>query len=61
MGLPMKRTQASVDYTDHGTYREHCSLCVHFLPPHQCTGVAGHIEPGGYCIRFKREKTDGRE
>jgi len=50
----VKRPKEIVRYGK-GTVAQHCSLCRHFIPPHACEGVAGHIDPGAWCIRFVRK------
>ena len=51
--------KASVQYTDHGTHKEHCSKCEHYVDAHTCSVVNGRIEPGGWCSRYTKETSHG--
>lgn len=50
--LKGKHTKSEVKYVDKSSTSQHCSGCEHFLPPHACEGVAGFIEPEGWCTRY---------
>lgn len=50
--LKRKHTKAEVHYVDKSSKSSDCDDCKHFIPPHACEGVAGFIEPEGWCIRF---------
>ena len=50
-----KALKKDVDYTDHGSYKEHCSICEHFTGMQTCKVVKGSIAPGGWCKRFEKE------
>lgn len=39
-------------YQLHPNGRQHCAICVHFIPPDQCSVVAGRISPHGWCRYF---------
>ena len=61
MGLLMSRKyfQDEVKYTDHGTYKEHCSICQHFQAPSACDTVQGAVVEGGWCNKFSKETSNG--
>lgn len=48
----IKASKDEVDYTDHGSYKEHCSKCEHFTGQHTCKIVKGNVAPGGWCKRW---------
>jgi len=50
-----KASKDAVDYTDHGTYKEHCSKCAHYVDGGTCEVVEGDVAAGGWCKRFKRD------
>lgn len=51
-----KQPQSAVDYVVRSTHaNERCDLCTMFRPPYGCTGVKGHIKPGGWCKLFYRK------
>lgn len=54
--LKGKFSKTEVNYTDKSTSKDYCSICIHFEPPSSCEGVAGKINPNGWCKRFKNEK-----
>ena len=47
-----KATKDSVRYTDHGTEKEHCSICRRYIRGGACMVVAGRVSPRGWCNRF---------
>jgi hypothetical protein len=51
--------KASVQYTDHGTHKEHCSKCEHYVDNCTCSVVKGDIVPGGWCSKYKRKLSNG--
>jgi hypothetical protein len=53
-----KRTQKSVNYSK-GNMKEHCGICAHFLPPHACELVEGHIVPSYWCRLFAKARLAG--
>lgn len=50
-----KVEKSSVKYSRGNAMGDHCSLCVHFQPPHACERVRGHITAGAWCRLFKRK------
>jgi hypothetical protein len=62
--LAKKTPKSEVDYGD-GTAVQHCGTlavwpsgaCRHFIPPHACHSVAGHIDRDGWCRRWQSAKT----
>jgi hypothetical protein len=53
--LKGKRSKAEVKYVDKSSSSSHCAICKHFLPPLACEGVAGAIDPKGWCTRYARK------
>ena len=51
----MKASKFSVQYTDHGTKQEHCSICKHYVSPVICAVVEGRIKAGGWCKKFEKK------
>ncbi|MGH2927476.1 MAG: iron oxidase [Solirubrobacteraceae bacterium] len=49
---PPKLAKKVVMYQDHPKNGQHCSICVHFVPPNACKIVAGDISPNGWCGVF---------
>lgn len=49
---PPKLAKNVVMYQDHPKNGQHCSICVHFIPPNACKIVAGTISPNGWCGVF---------
>ena len=54
-----KFSHHDVDYTAHGFYKEHCSICTHYIDPDACEGVKSPISPKGWCCRFTKENSHG--
>lgn len=48
-----KVSKESVDYSP-GMRTSHCAVCEHYESPDACEVVAGRIDPGYWCSRFKR-------
>lgn len=60
--MPVKRKkkpQSEVEYTDHGTHKEHCAICTHYIDEHTCAVVQGRIVPGGWCNQFDKAPRNG--
>jgi len=53
-----KRTKESVNYSK-GTDAAHCGICKHFIPPHACEHVEGHIVSSYWCRLFAKAKVTG--
>lgn len=51
LGLP-KVSKASARYQDHPNGTQHCSRCVHFMPPNRCSIVDGDISPNGWSTYY---------
>lgn len=51
----LQKSQVSYEHPAKGP--DHCSDCVHFAVrgPQTCAIVAGHIEGGDWCERFRRK------
>ena len=48
-----KLAKAAVGFEHPAKGPHHCSQCRHFDPPHGCEIIAGSIDPGDWCERFK--------
>jgi hypothetical protein len=53
----VKSEKKAVEYTDHGTYREHCAKCEHYNEPNRCEVVRGDVAPGGWCKKWLKENS----
>lgn len=51
--MDAKATKVAVDYTDDGTDREHCGICLHYIAGGECKVVSGRISPRGWCSKFE--------
>jgi hypothetical protein len=57
MAKPKKsKADSKIQYQYHPQNGERCGKCVMFLPPDECTDVAGTIRPEGWCKIFARKK-----
>lgn len=52
----MKKSKASVSYTDHASkHTERCALCEYYIRGGRCEEVRGEIEPSGWCELFEKK------
>ena len=47
LGRP-RPTKQDAAYQDHPRGQQRCAGCIHFMPPNQCSVVAGDISPNGW-------------
>jgi len=47
-----KMAQKLVQYQETPKKDQHCSICLHFVPPGSCKLVDGGINPNGWCALF---------
>jgi len=47
-----KMAQKLVQYQETPKKDQHCSICLHFVPPGGCKLVDGGINPNGWCALF---------
>jgi hypothetical protein len=54
--LNQKHDKSSVAYELPAKGPDHCGICEHFEPPHECSEVEGTIQAAAWCRLFE-EKT----
>lgn len=52
----VKLAKSAVDFEHPAKGPHHCTECRHFLAPHGCELVRGHINAGDWCDRFTMKR-----
>lgn len=55
-----KKSKAEADYGPGKPKGDHCGICRHFTPPHDCSVVEGEVSASMWCKYFSRRSRASR-